>query len=269
MISILLFAFAFDSYRAAIVQTVGAKGPSSSDSSYLTMLEANNRAISIVSSGDPIKLGPSSPTTNHTTTSFYFVGMPDGMGAYLLPNDPHKFVVVLNHELGYAQGVVRKHGERGSFTSRLVIDRRTLRVEMAEDFLQSPDQLHLRPDTERRSISRLCSGDMAPPTAFFDQKSKLGTTERIYMTGEEDSLERGFAWIATGDMERHTYELTRMGRSRFENLVASPYEQVQTVVFATDDRSDGVLSVYVGTKSNKGNPIERAGLDNGIVRLLP
>lgn len=125
------------------------------------------------------------------------------------------------------------------------------------------EQLHERANSPRRSMSRLCSGDMALATAFYDKKSGLGTKERIYMTGEEDSLERGFAWIATGDMERHTYELTRMGRLRFENLVASPYEQVSTIVFGTDDQGDGLLSLYVGTKTNTGTPIERAGLDNG------
>lgn len=86
---------------AGIVQTQGSKGPSSSDSSYLTMLDANARAISIVSSGDPLTLGP---TKTNTTSPYYFVGMADGMGAWLSPTDPHKFIVILNHELSYSNG---------------------------------------------------------------------------------------------------------------------------------------------------------------------
>jgi hypothetical protein len=98
------------------------------------------------------------------------------------------------------------------------------------------------------------------------------------MTGEEDSQERAFAFVETAT-DRQAYELSRVGRMRFENVYASPLEQLYTVAFTTDDNQDGVLQVYIGTKQATGKsiktrsdprltfllgtPLERAGLTNG------
>jgi len=61
----------------------------------------------------------------------------------------------------------------------------------------------------------------------------------------------------------------------FENVLASPHAQKKTVVVLMDDASASTspvapnvpseLYIYVGTKTKKGNAIERAGLTNGTL----
>ena len=83
------------------------------------------------------------------------------------------------------------------------------------------------------------------------------------------------ARIATGPHAGEAWQLPRFGRMVYENAVASPYPQPKTAVMLTDD---GALStaltasafpsevyVYVGTKTNHGSPIDRAGLTNGYL----
>src|SRR4030095_1436601 len=88
-------------------------------------------------------------------------------------------------------------------------------------------------------------------------------------------VNQGRAWarIATGPHAGEAWQLPRFGKMSYENAVASPHPQLKTVVMLTDD---GALStagtasafpsevfVYVGTKTNQGNAVERAGLTNG------
>lgn len=79
--------------------------------------------------------------------------------------------------------------------------------------------------------------------------------------------QRAFAWIVTGAFAGHVFELMSLGRLRFENNVASPHEQDLTIVLSTDDAASGLVSVYVGTKTDVvgASPIELAGLDNGAL----
>ena len=53
------------------------------------------------------------------------VGIPDGLGAFEQDGD---MVVYMNHEFGATAGVVRAHGQKGSFVSRNVIDPATGQV---------------------------------------------------------------------------------------------------------------------------------------------
>jgi hypothetical protein len=99
----------------------------------------------------------------------------------------------------------------------------------------------------------------------------LGTRDRIYMGGEEVTEGRAWARVATGPHAGEAWQLPRLGRLSFENAVASPYPQVNTVVVLTDDSSLSTAAtgfpsevyVYVGRKSRHGHPVEQAGLTNG------
>jgi hypothetical protein len=83
--------------------------------------------------------------------------------------------------------------------------------------------------------------------------------------------------MATGAHLGEAWQLPRLGKMAFENVVACPYPQGKTVVICTDDSSviTGVLPnvgsevyIYIGTKQSSGHPVERAGLTNGFLHGL-
>jgi hypothetical protein len=214
-------------------------------------------------------------TVGDAVGGYRMVGIPDGLGAY--NSDWRHFTLLMNHELTATVGIPRGHGSKGAFVSRWTIDRRTLEVVKGEDFTQSPQDVHLwDPAAQKYTVEttvweRYCSSDLARRGAFFHQGK--GTTERLYLNGEEVSQGRAWARIATGPHAGEAWQLPRLGRMAYENAVANPHPQTKTVVMLTDD---GALSteptasafpsevyVYVGTKTRRGNEIERAGLTNG------
>ncbi|MCI0527100.1 MAG: hypothetical protein L0Y56_06615, partial [Nitrospira sp.] len=121
---------------------------------------------------------------------------------------------------------------------------------------------------------RLCSADLARPTAFFDSDSRLGTTDRIFLDGEENNEGRAWARIITGSHKGEAWQLARFGRMSYENIVASPSAQRKTVVVLLDDANINTAStdpttfpselyIYIGQKQRAGQSIEKAGLTNG------
>src|SRR5213079_2254745 len=78
-----------------------------------------------------------------------------------------------------------------------------------------------------------CSGDLAPIGAFYTAAGSIGTTERIYLTGEEAGAEgRAFAFVLTGSEAGRAYELPRLGNMSFENAVANPASSKTVVMNA-------------------------------------
>ena len=73
----------------------------------------------------------------------------------------------------------------------------------------------------------------------------------------------------TGVDAHSSFELGSLGRVAFENSVANPYAQAMTIVASTDDitpsaaNTGGRVYIYIGTKTNTGNTVEKAGLTNG------
>ena len=213
------------------------------------------------------------------------VGIPDGLGAYASSNG--NFTLLMNHELGSTSGIVRGHGSNGAFVSRWVIDRQTLKVRKGQDFTQTPDDVYTFDPVRNHYLQgkiawqRLCSGDLAKEGAFYF--NGLGTTERIYLNGEETTIlqnntvvDQGRAWarITTGGHAGETWHLPRFGRMAYENVVPSPYPQEKTIVVLLDDSSINTAPVinnavpsevyfYIGKKTSHGNPIIAAGLTNG------
>ena len=243
-------------------------GPSTTSTPYVLPSLAGVKTTSILTVGDEIG-------------GYRLVGIPDGLGAFR--NTGGYFTLLVNHELGETKGIARAHGSKGAFVSRWVIDRKDGEVLKGEDFTPSPlfvytwDRSALAYEQGTTAWNRFCSADLAGPGAFwFDGR---GARERIFLNGEEyderDAADHGraFAHVATGPFRGESWELPRLGRVAFENVVASPHPQRKTIVIGFDDadrvtdpsltKAPSELYVYVGTKQREGHPIERAGLTNG------
>ena len=80
----------------------------------------------------------------------------------------------------------RAHGQAGAFVSRLVVDRLSLAVVELDDLVASPADSRVCTTTScTRAFDRLCSADLAPVTAFFNEASGKGSKERFFCNGEE------------------------------------------------------------------------------------
>ena len=235
-------------------------GPSTPETPYLVPTVSSVGFTSIISAGDEV-IG----ATNPDGTAWRFVGIPDGIGAF--DNGDGTATVLVNHEIGATAGVEREHGSIGSFVSRLIVDTDTLEVLDADDLGDAIFRYDAATETfyaGTTAIGRLCSADLALPSAFFDAASGKGTQDRIYLNGEETGAEgRAFAWVATGAEEGNVYELPWLGKFSWENALASPNTGEKTVVIGTDDSTPGQVYVYVGEKRSDGNAVERAGLTGG------
>ena len=227
----------------------------SSEAPYLLPTRAGVTFEALISVGDQAAKG-----------GYRMVGIPDGLGAW---GNGSKIHLLMSHELNTSQGIVRAHGAKGGFISRWRIDKDTRVVERGSDLVEQVALWDVGAGSYAApatgvAFNRFCSGDLPPPSAFYDEASGLGYPDRMYMAGEEaDDDGRGFAHDIESGV---SYELPRMGRMGFENLVARPASGIATVVVGTDDGDPaGEVVVYVGTKTATGTPPERAGLTNGTL----
>lgn len=233
---------------------------SSSATPYLVGTRAGVSFSAITTVGDKIGTRPGGGDS-------LFAGIPDGIGAY--DNGDGTITVLVNHELPAATGIVRAHGSTGAFVDKLIINKTTLAVVGSEDLvkkvaLYDPATDSYRLDTT--AFGRLCSGDLADVSAFFDAETGLGTADRIYLSGEETGAEgRAFAFVATGAEAGTAYELPWLGKFSWENALANPGSGDKTVVIGTDDSTPGQVYLYVGQKRADGNVVERAGLTDGLL----
>lgn len=234
-------------------------GPSTTQTPYLVASEPNVRFVALLSAGDSV-----AGATNPDGTAWRFVGVPDGVGAF--DNRDGTLTVLVNHELTSGQGIVRDHGATGAFVSRLTLDKATLAVTAAEDLIKTVWQdfdgdghYTIAPT----AFYGFCSADLAPQSAFRDLATGLGTSARLYLTGEEGGTGRAFAAVATGPHAGRAYELPALGNVAFENLLASPNSGTKTVVIGNEDLRGGPVYVYVGDKQATGTEVDRAGLTNG------
>jgi len=208
--------------------------------------------------------------------SYGMAGIPDGMGSF--DNGDGTFTVLMNHEIGNTSGTTRAHGSSGSFVSKWIINKNTLAVVGAADLTQTVKLWNgASYDTYNAGtpmpnlgapyngrFGRFCSADLPLVSAF--SFGGLGTTERIFMNGEEiGEPGRAFAHIVTGPEAGVSYELPRLGKFSWENSNACPFPQVRTVVIGMDDSSPGQVYVYIGTKTNSGTDVDKAGLTNGAL----
>jgi hypothetical protein len=232
-------------------------GPSTSSTPYL---EASGDGLGRISftSIRAVQDGPSKGLPQ-------MVGIPDGLGAY--DNYDGTFTLLMNHELGSTAGAVQDHGARGAFVSKWVVDKTTLEVKSYTDLIQevklwNAGTASFATPASPVALNRLCSGDLAPVTAF--QSGGLGTAARIFLSGEEAGAEgRAFGHVATGPEAGTSYELASLGKFSWENAAANPFQQARTIVAGTDDGAGGQVYFYVGDKRSAGNEVEKAGLVGG------
>lgn len=240
----------------AMAQTT-VTGPSSSQSSYLEPLVPSATITSILTATDVIG-------------GYTMCGIPDGLGAY--DNNDGTFTLLMNHEFGAAAGGVRAHGSSGAFVSKWIINKSTLAVVSGADLIQNVNVWNGTGYTTYNATSpstlaafgRFCSADLPAVSAFYNSATGKGTKERIFMNGEETGNNgRALAHIATGPEAGYTYELPYLGKASWENYVACPFPSDKTIVIGMDDTTPGQVYVYVGTKTNSGDDITRAGLTGG------
>ncbi len=223
-------------------------------------------------------------TVGDSVGNYRMVGIPDGLGAFRHGN---QFTLLMNHELGGSAGIVRGHGSRGAFVSQWTIDRKSLKVLKGKDMATAANNVNTWDPATNAYLrgttvwQRFCSGDLAKESAYFSKGN--GTRDRIYLNGEETTTVvsnqvvdqgRPFAWIATGKHAGEVWQLPRLGRMAYENVVACPYAQDKTIVMLLDDSALSTAAVignsvpsevyvYVGNKEKNGHPIVQAGLSNG------
>jgi len=235
----------------------GLVASSTTTTPYLLPTIADAQFTSILTVGDQVG-------------GYKMVGIPDGAGAF--DNNDGTFTMLLNHELGNTVGVTRAHGSIGAFISKWTINKSDLSVVSGSDLIQTTylwNSTTSAYEQQTAIFNRFCSADLAPVSAFYNAATGNGSQERIFLNGEESGAEaRAFAHIASGANTGVTYQLPRMGRYSFENALASPVASDKTIVIGTDDTTPGEVYVYVGTKTNTGNEIERAGLTNGSLYSL-
>lgn len=240
----------------SFAQKGSTAGPSSSETPYVLRSVPGVVTKSILTVGDSVNLKPDG------VSPYRMVGIPDGLGAF--DNGDGTFTVLMNHELS-SGGFVRAHGANGAFVSRWIIRKDDLTVLHGEDLIQNVATWNTatssyNPPATGVGFSRFCSGDLALPSAFYNAASGLGYDGRIFLNGEESGADgRAWAHLLSGT----SYQLPRLGRFSWENSVANPGSGDRTVVAGTDDSTPGQVYVYVGTKTNSGSAITKAGLTNG------
>ena len=266
---------------SATAQTTYVKGPSTGSTPYL---RATSSRVTKVTSLLTVDNTGSNP--DDSIGGYGMVGIPDGLGAF--DNEDGTFTVLMNHELANNRGAVRAHGSTGAFVSKWVINKSDLSVVSGGDLIQkvygwdTTTQANATTDATV-AFNRFCSADLAQQTAFYNSATGLGTQEKIFLKGEEGGT-NGFvaATVVTGASAGNSYILGKFNLSQngsgvnawggWENVVASPFAQDKTVVIGPNDGGSGIMgqsvAVYVGTKTNTGSVVDRAGLNNGTLGFV-
>ncbi len=240
-------------------------GPSSSQSPYLVPVAGGPAAkvYSLLTVGDSVN-------TREDGSAYRMVGIPDGLGAY--SNGDGTFTVLMNHELVPTQGGKRLHQQGTTESGGSFVSQWTFSSTPGASFLGATNgqDLATRYVTSsngtgggRNTFSRFCSGDLADQSAYFNPATGLGTSEKIYMAGEEGGA--GGRMLAHVVSERVGYQLTRLDtvQGSWENAVARPMASDTTLVMANSDGGANRVYAYVGTKQSTGSVIDKAGLTNG------
>lgn len=242
-------------FLAVVSAQAQSIGPSTTTVPYLTPSQPYLKTTSILTVGDSVNNKPDG-------SPYRMVGIPDGLGAF--DNGNGTFTVLMNQELGSTAGIERAHGSKGAFVSKWTIDSTTYEVKSGSDLIQSVQLWSNAKQTWEQgttAFGRFCSADLPAVSAFYNASTGLGTTERIFMNGEEVGNEgRAFGTVVSTGV---AYELPALGKFSWENSVANPGSGNVTIVAGTDDSTPGQVYFYQGTKQASGNPIEQAGLSGG------
>ena len=187
-------------------------------------------------------------------------------------------VLLMNHELRDAQGIVRRHGEIGAFVSRWVIDPETLRVKEGSDLI-NPGVLYwdypcgeyvtsgarwADGTLQERTFGRFCSNTLSAPGLFYNESTENGYKGQIFFPNEEDGdIGRAFAVTKDGDAT----SLPRLGLFQWENTIPAPNETDTTLVMGQEGRTGRQRAASCGSTSGPsrraGRRSPRPGLTNG------
>ena len=240
-------------------------GPSSSATPYLRPFNGFPVDVhAVMTVGDTVNNKPDG-------TPYYLVGIPDGMGAYM--NGDGTATVLIAHELATTNGggIPRAHHpagfSNGAFNSQWKINTNRgsefLKVLLGEDMMHSLQTVTNGSGGSLYTIQRFCSADLAEISGLYNPTTGLGTTERIFLSGEEAS--GAGRVIGTGIHERIGVELLPFNAlvGAWENICVRPMTSDKTVVVATSDGNANRVFVYEGNKQSSGSIMDKAGLTNG------
>ena len=209
---------------------------------------------------------------------YKMVGIPDGLGAYKQGSNT---IVLMNHELNNDKGIVRAHGQEGSFVSRYEI-KPNGKVLNGKDLIQSVRHFNyatgryastpgLIPGTQNSfgaRFARFCSSTLSEASQFFNATSTKGTNDRIYFANEESGDNSRVFGVTMGGTAQ---QLPRLGLFSWENTIPAFNTTDTTTVIGTEDGSAGQVWVYAGTKLSPGrsrNVFDKAGLTNGTNHVV-
>ncbi len=202
---------------------------------------------------------------------YRMVGVPDGLGAF---HRDSRVVTFMNQELTDTEGIVRAHGQRGAFVSRLVIDPASGAVIKGSDLIKSVNywdypagMYSSRPVApagatygHTAAFSRFCSGFLSVPGSLYNDATQNGWRGQLYFANEESGDEgRVFAVRKNGTAT----QLPRLGLLSWENTQVADTTTNTTVAMGNEDSSAGQLRVYVGHKRSSGSAVDKAGLTDG------
>jgi len=256
-------ALADDEHRFGSKFVPTMRGPSTTTDPYMIPAANGVRIASLLTVNDAGSAG----------NGYEMVGIPDGLGVMA---DDGKVVAFLNHELRDADGITRRHGQRGAYVSRLIIDPRTLAVTHGSDladpgvrYWDYPSSAYVTSgarfsdgSVQDLTFGRFCSGTLSDPGVFYSDSMNVGYRGQIYFGNEEDGDSgRSFGFLTDGTAQA----LPRLGLFSWENTVPADNRGRTTLVMGQEDgpRDGSQLWVYVGSKQNSGSAFDRAGLTNG------
>lgn len=209
---------------------------------------------------------------------YRMVGIPDGLGVYKQNSNT---VVLMNHELGADKGIVRAHGQEGSFVSRYVISP-TGRVISGSDLIKTVNHYNYALGTYASTpglipgsgssfdarFGRFCSSTLGEASQFFNATTSKGTRDRLYFANEESGDNSRVFGVTMGGT---AVQLPRLGLFSWENTIPAFNTSDTTTVVGTEDGSAGQVWVYSGTKQSPArgrNVFDKAGLTNGTNHVV-
>jgi hypothetical protein len=286
-LSVTLAAAATSVTLAAPVAASTSRGPSTPIDPYVLPVADGVQITSLVTADG--LLGDGGAAAN----GYEMVGTPDGLGATRGPG--RDFTLMMNHELGIAEGIARAHGQPGAFVSRWEIDPKTLEVEKGSDLMAPPvrywnyltQQYQDAPSpagdnprtfgtetpnvtlddfvAQSAALGRFCSGTLTERGQLYNPRTGRGYLGQVYFANEETGIEgRAFGVLEDGT----TKQLPRLGLFSYENTMPAANRTDTTLVMGSEDSSDGQLRAYVGDKRRHGDAYNRAGLTDGVNTVI-
>jgi hypothetical protein len=215
------------------------------------------------------------------SNGYEMVGIPDGLGAS--EGIFGSAVITMNHELTVADGIPRRHGQKGAFVSQLLVGTKNDKVLVGRDLINpgvqywdyvtssyttTPNTVGgVQPDGDvfpgyTAEFGRFCSASLTDPLQLFNWRTFRGYLGQIRFANEETGDEgRTFGIDEFG----RAWQLPRLGLFSWENTLAAHNRSDTTLVMGQEDgpADASELWVYVGTKQYAGSPVDKAGLTNG------